>query len=105
MKQKKEIFLKEFIPDLENIKIEKQESKTSYYLDFKFIYKYGSNVDRNFESMGIKNLFSLYDYFFVSYQGCIVFADEIALSIQDVYLNKLIEFLARMGKGQFNYYS
>ena len=55
--------------------------------------------------MGIKNLFSLYDYFFVSYQGCIVFADEIALSIQDVYLNKLIEFLARMGKGQFNYYS
>lgn len=99
--KKKLEFLQEFIPDLKDIEIEKQESKDSYHLDFKFIYKDGSSVDIYFESMGIKNLFSLYDYFLMVYQGDIVFADEIDLSIQDAYLNKLIEFLAKMGEGQF----
>ena len=97
--RKKAEFLKLFISDLKNVRIEEKKIEKGYFLEFILEYRdYSLNID--FESMGIRNLFLLYDYFIDVYEGKIVFADEIDLSIHEIYLNKIVEFLARMGEGQ-----
>ncbi|WP_064614386.1 AAA family ATPase [Streptobacillus moniliformis] len=97
---KKIRFLNYFVNNLKNIEIMKDEDVSSYKLNFLFVYE-NYKVDLKFESMGIKNLFKIYDYIASVYSGRIVLIDEIDLSIHDIYLNKLIEFLGEMGKGQF----
>ncbi|WP_081256617.1 AAA family ATPase [Streptobacillus moniliformis] len=92
--------MKYFINDLKDIEIIKKEDISSYKLNYVLLYE-NYKVDLKFESMGIKNLFDLYDYIHSAYYGEIVLIDEIDLSIHDIYLNKLIEFLGKMGKGQF----
>lgn len=98
--KKKVRFLNYFVSDLKNIEIMKDEDISSYKLNFLFVYE-NYKVDLKFESMGIKNLFNIYDYILSAYSGRIVLIDEIDLSIHDIYLNKLIEFLGEMGEGQF----
>ncbi|MDO5089430.1 MAG: AAA family ATPase [Leptotrichiaceae bacterium] len=98
--EKKLEFLKIYKPDLLNIKYEKKERKDYYEIDYIFCYK-NYNINLEFESMGMKSLFGLYDYISNISKGGIVFIDEIDASIHDVYLNKLIKFFAENGKGQF----
>ena len=92
-------FLKIFKPNLRNIEYEKKEGKEEYYINILFVYD-DYKVDYEFESMGIKNLFSLFTYFRALSQDEVVVIDEIDTSIHDIYLNKLIEFFAVDGKGQ-----
>ncbi len=92
-------FLKIFKPNLRNIEYEKKEGKEEYYINILFVYD-DYKVNYEFESMGIKNLFSLFTYFRALSQDEVVVIDEIDTSIHDIYLNKLIEFFAVDGKGQ-----
>lgn len=92
-------FLKIFKPNLRNIEYEKKEGKEEYYINILFIYD-DYKVNYEFESMGIKNLFSLFTYFRALSEDEVVVIDEIDTSIHDIYLNKLIEFFAVNGKGQ-----
>ena len=95
-------FLKIFKPNLKNIEFEKKEDKEEYYINILFVYD-DYKVDYEFESMGIKNLFSLFTYFRALSEDEVVVIDEIDTSIHDIYLNKLIEFFAVDGKGQLVY--
>jgi hypothetical protein len=92
-------FLKIFKPNLRNIEYEKKEGKEEYYINILFVYD-DYKVNYEFESMGIKNLFSLFTYFRALSEDEVVVIDEIDTSIHDIYLNKLIEFFAVDGKGQ-----
>ena len=92
-------FLKIFKPNLRNIEYEKKEGKEEYYINILFVYD-DYKVNYEFESMGIKNLFSLFTYFRALSDDEVVVIDEIDTSIHDIYLNKLIEFFAVDGKGQ-----
>lgn len=92
-------FLKIFKPNLKNIEYEKKEDEEYYYINILFVYN-DYKVDYEFESMGIKNLFSLFTYFRALSDDEVVVIDEIDTSIHDIYLNKLIEFFAVDGKGQ-----
>lgn len=92
-------FLKIFKPNLRNIEYEKKEGKEEYYINILFVYD-DYKVNYEFESMGIKNLFSLFTYFRALSEDEVVVIDEIDTSIHDIYLNKLIEFFAIDGKGQ-----
>lgn len=92
-------FLKIFKPNLKNIEYEKKEDEEYYYINILFVYN-DYKVDYEFESMGIKNLFSLFTYFRALSDDEVVVIDEIGTSIHDIYLNKLIEFFAVDGKGQ-----
>lgn len=92
-------FLKIFKPNLRNIEYEKKEGKEEYYINILFVYD-DYKVNYEFESMGIKNLFSLFTYFKALSEDEVVVIDEIDTSIHDIYLNKLIEFFAVDGKGQ-----
>lgn len=92
-------FLKIFKPNLRNIEYEKKEGKEEYYINILFVYE-DYKVNYEFESMGIKNLFSLFTYFRALSEDEVVVIDEIDTSIHDIYLNKLIEFFAVDGKGQ-----
>ena len=89
----------EFKPNLRNIEYEKKEGKEEYYINILFVYD-DYKVNYEFESMGIKNLFSLFTYFRALSEDEVVVIDEIDTSIHDIYLNKLIEFFAVDGKGQ-----
>ena len=92
-------FLKIFKSNLKNIEYEKKEDEEYYYINILFVYN-NYKVDYEFESMGIKNLFSLFTYFRALSDDEVVVIDEIGTSIHDIYLNKLIEFFAVDGKGQ-----
>lgn len=92
-------FLKIFKPNLRNIEYEKKEGKEEYHINILFVYD-DYKVNYEFESMGIKNLFSLFTYFRALSEDEVVVIDEIDTSIHDIYLNKLIEFFAVDGKGQ-----
>ena len=92
-------FLKIFKLNLRNIEYEKKEGKEEYYINILFVYD-DYKVNYEFESMGIKNLFSLFAYFRALSEDEVVVIDEIDTSIHDIYLNKLIEFFAVDGKGQ-----
>jgi len=92
-------FLKIFKPNLRNMEYEKKEGKEEYYINILFVYD-DYKVNYEFESMGIKNLFSLFTYFKALSEDEVVVIDEIDTSMHDIYLNKLIEFFAVDGKGQ-----
>lgn len=93
-------FTKQFINNIEDIEIKKLSSNDQY--DFiKFYIKYPTRlISLDFESMGLKNLINLYFIFKMAYNGAIIFIDEVDLSIHEVYLSKLLEYLGHTIKGQ-----
>ena len=100
---KKEKFLKLFNPELNKIEFEKKDFDENYYeIEYVFNYK-DYKINFEYESMGMKSLFRLFDVLDTINNGGIVFVDEIDMSIHDLYLNRLIEFFAENGKGQFTF--
>ena len=101
--KRKEIFLKLFNPELNKIEFEKKDFDENYYeIEYVFNYK-DYKINFEYESMGMKSLFRLFDVLDTVNNGGIVFVDEIDMSIHDLYLNRLIEFFAENGKGQFTF--
>ena len=101
--KRKERFLKLFNPELNKIEFEKKDFDENYYeIEYVFNYK-DYRINFEYESMGMKSLFRLFDVLDTVNNGGIVFVDEIDMSIHDLYLNKLIEFFAENGKGQFTF--
>ena len=99
--KRKEKFLKLFNPEIEKIEFEKKDFDEKYYeIEYIFCYK-EYKINFEYESMGMKSLFRLFDVLDTINNGGIVFVDEIDMSIHDLYLNRLIEFFAENGKGQF----
>lgn len=99
--KRKEKFLKLFNPEIEKIEFEKKDFDEKYYeIEYIFCYK-EYKINFEYESMGMKSLFRLFDVLDTVNNGEIVFIDEIDMSIHDLYLNRLIEFFAENGKGQF----
>ena len=99
--KRKERFLKLFNPELNKIEFEKKDFDENYYeIEYVFNYK-DYKINFEYESMGMKSLFRLFDVLDTVNNGGIVFVDEIDMSIHDLYLNRLIEFFAENGKGQF----
>ena len=58
------------------------------------------SLDKEFESRGIKKMMDLFNYLDAASAGGIVFIDELDSNINDVYLDKLIEYFVYYGKGQ-----
>ena len=101
--KRKERFLKLFNPELNKIEFEKKDFDENYYeIEYVFNYK-DYKINFEYESMGMKSLFRLFDVLDMVNNGGIVFVDEIDMSIHDLYLNRLIEFFAENGKGQFTF--
>lgn len=99
--KRKEKFLKLFNSEIEKIEFEKKDFDEKYYeIEYIFCYK-EYKINFEYESMGMKSLFRLFDVLDTVNNGGIVFVDEIDMSIHDLYLNRLIEFFAENGKGQF----
>lgn len=99
--KRKEKFLKLFNPEIEKIEFEKKDFDEKYYeIEYIFCYK-EYKINFEYESMGMKSLFRLFDVLDTVNNSGIVFVDEIDMSIHDLYLNRLIEFFAENGKGQF----
>ena len=99
--KRKEKFLKLFNPEIEKIEFEKKDFDEKYYeIEYIFCYK-EYKINFEYESMGMKSLFRLFYVLDTVNNGGIVFVDEIDMSIHDLYLNRLIEFFAENGKGQF----
>ena len=99
--KRKERFLKLFNPELNKIEFEKKDFDENYYeIEYVFNYK-DYKINFEYESMGMKSLFRLFDVLDTINNSGIVFVDEIDMSIHDLYLNRLIEFFAENGKGQF----
>lgn len=98
---RKERFLKLFNPEIGKIDFEKRDFDEKYYeIEYIFCYK-EYKINFEYESMGMKSLFRLFDVLDTVNNGGIVFVDEIDMNIHDLYLNRLIEFFAENGKGQF----
>ena len=101
--KRKERFLKLFNPELNKIELEKKDFDENYYeIEYVFNYK-DYKINFEYESMGMKSLFRLFDVLDTINNGGIVFVDEMDMSIHDLYLNRLIEFFAENGKGQFTF--
>lgn len=101
--KRKMVFLKIFNPEIKKIEFEKKDYDQDYYeIEYIFCYK-DYKINLQYESMGMKSLFRLFDVLDTVNNGGIVFIDEIDMSIHDLYLNRLIEFFAENGKGQFTF--
>lgn len=99
--KRKMAFLKLFNPEIKKIDFEKRDFDEKYYeIEYIFCYK-EYKINFEYESMGMKSLFRLFDVLDTVNNDGIVFVDEIDMSIHDLYLNRLIEFFAENGKGQF----
>lgn len=92
-------FVKIFKPELKEIVIEKQDLDTFYSCNLNMVYE-DYTLDREFESRGIKKLMDLFDCLDAASSGAVVFIDELDSNVNDVYLDKLIEFFVSYGKGQ-----
>ena len=92
-------FVKIFKPELTDIEIEKKDYDKYYKCNLKMVYE-DYTLDREFESRGIKKLMDLFDYLYAASNGGVVFIDELDSNINDVYLDKLIEYFVYYGKGQ-----
>ena len=94
-------FMLIFKPNLKSIDYNLKAYKKDMYLGEK-IFNYGNyRVHAEFESAGIKKLISLYNIFYgMCHNRSILFIDELDSKINDVYLNKLIEYMTKYSKGQ-----
>ena len=94
-----ERFIKLFKPTLNKIDIDKTDDKEFYVC--KMIMNYGTyTVDKEFESTGIKHLIDMYDALKMASLGAVVFIDEMDANINDVLLNKIIEYFKLYSDGQ-----
>ena len=92
-------FIRIFKPDLKNIRIDTKEYHEFYICRLIMMYD-GFELDQEYESRGIKKLMNLFDALDAACRGDIVFIDELDSNINDVYLDKLIEYFIYYGKGQ-----
>lgn len=92
-------FISVFKPDLKNIEIIKRENKDLYECELLFCYSEYS-INYEFESAGIKRLVSLFNGLNVADEGGIVFIDEMDLNINNIYLDRIIDYFIRYGRGQ-----
>lgn len=92
-------FIKIFKPELKGIDIERKEFPDYYKCDLILVYEH-YRINQQLESRGIKKLIRLFDYLNAASKGAIVFIDELDSNINDVYLDKLIEFFMYYGRGQ-----
>ncbi len=96
-----EMYLQAFGNDLQSVILEKKKTKEYYECRLKFDYgKYDVYLED--ESEGIKKLVALFECFDVTGDrpDRIVFIDDIDANVNDVYLEKLIEYFMYYGKGQ-----
>ena len=92
-------FVKMFKADLQRIKVDKTEIDDSYLC--KLVMVYGDySIDAEYESNGIKKIIGIYQCLKNACRGDIVFIDELDSNINDIYLNKIIEYFISYGKGQ-----
>ena len=92
-------FLKLFKPEIKQIKLKK--SIEGNVLHIRKIFAYDDyEVEMEFESSGIKQLVKLFSYLSRCALGNIVFIDDIDINMNTVYLEKLISFYRKYGKGQ-----
>ena len=92
-------FIKLFKTDLKTIRIDKKEYGEFFVCRLVMVYD-GYELDKEYESKGIRKLINLFDVLDAACKGTIVFIDELDSSINDVYLDKIIEYFMYYGKGQ-----
>jgi len=93
------LFIQIFKPELINIEIDKKDYDKYYKCNLKMVYE-DYVLDQEFESRGIKKLMNLFAYLNAASSGMITFIDELDSNINDVYLDKIIEFFMYYGNGQ-----
>ena len=92
-------FLKLFKHDIISVDIEAKEDKDIY--ECNLYLNYGAyRINTEFESSGIRKLIRLFDSLNASAHGQISFIDEMDANINDIYLNKIVEFFMKYGRGQ-----
>ena len=92
-------FIKIFKPELQKIEIEKKDFDQFYQCNLKMVYE-DYTLDKEFESRGIKKMMDLFNYLDSASRGMIVFIDELDSNINDIYLDKIIEYFLYYGEGQ-----
>lgn len=92
-------FLQLFKPTLKEIKLEIKEDEQFYYCNKKMVYD-GYTIDSDYESTGIQKLMNIYNSIEDVTKGKMVFIDELDANISGIYLEKLIEYLNDLNKGQ-----
>lgn len=92
-------FIQIFKPNLIDIRIEKKIDKDFYICHKIFVYD-NYEISASCESSGILKIMRLYNYLEDVVNGKIVFIDELDVNLHDVYLEKLLSFLAEYAKGQ-----
>lgn len=93
------MFIQIFKPELVNIEVDKKDFDQFYKCNLKMIYE-NYTLDQEFESRGIKKMMDLFYYLEDACMGMITFIDELDSNINDVYLDKIIEYFILYGKGQ-----
>lgn len=93
-------FIRIFKTDLKDIRVDKKEYGEDFYLCRLIMVYDGYELDREYESRGIRKLMNLYDALDAACKGNIVFIDELDSNINDIYLDKLVEYFVYYGKGQ-----
>ena len=93
-------FIQLFKTDLVNIEIEKKDIGDDLYKCALVMVYDGYRLDAEYESRGIRKLMTLFEVLDAACRGTIVFIDELDSNINDIYLNKLLEFFLYYGKGQ-----
>lgn len=92
-------FISIFKSDLKNIEIVKRDEKDHYECELLFCYS-DYSINYEFESAGIKRLVMLFNGLNVADEGGIVFIDELDLNINNIYLDRIIDYFVRYGRGQ-----
>lgn len=92
-------FIKIFKPDLIKIELDFKIDKNELYTEPYFVYE-EYKVHLEFESAGIKKLTKLFRLFKLKEMGRIVIIDDIDANINDIYLEKLLEYFKESNKGQ-----
>lgn len=92
-------FIRLFKSNLINIRIDKKEYGDFFACRRVLVYE-EYEIDEEYESKGIKKLMNLFDILDSACNGNIVFIDELDSSINDVYLDKLLEYISYYGEGQ-----
>jgi len=92
-------FIKIFKPNIIAINVETKEEGDYIHCTKVFVYD-GYKVAADYESTGIKKLMEIFSSIDDIAKGSIVFIDELDANISGVYLDKLIEYLNQLNKGQ-----
>ena len=92
-------FIRIFKTDLRGIRVDTKEYGEFYLCRLIMVYD-GYELDEEYESSGIRKLMKLFDAFDAACKGDIVFIDELDSNINDIYLDKLIEYFVFYGGGQ-----